>query len=307
MRTAVAQEPELFVYLGDNIYGDTKDMTELAAKYAQLGARPEFAGLRAKVPLIATWDDHDYGWNDAGKEYAFKEPSKEIFLEFWRELEDSPRRKRPGIYTSHLFGKSDKGARLQIILLDTRTFRDSLVRSRLPSWKNSYIPNPDPEKTFLGKAQWQWLEEQLRVPAEFRIIGSSIQFAHEYNGWESWTNLPHELYRMVDLIKKTRAEGVLFMSGDVHWGELSILPVKGAYPLHDLTASGINQDWPDVEPNRNRFGEVYRKYHFGGLQFDWDAEDPTVTLRIHGMDGAVHVEKTVKRSELIFPIKEGKP
>lgn len=212
----VAREPDLFVYLGDNIYGDTEDMALLRRKYDQLGEKREFRALRAEVPTFAIWDDHDYGVNDGGKEYPMKEASKKVFLDFWREPCESSRRARPGIYHSHLF--EGQGRVLQLILLDTRTFRDPLARNPVASWKNDYHPDPDPAKTLLGEAQWRWLSEELRRPADVRIIASSIQFAHEYNGWESWTNLPGELLKMLRIIGEAGANGVVFISGDVHWG-----------------------------------------------------------------------------------------
>ena len=126
--TIVAAKPDLFVYLGDNIYGDTKDMKVLQQKYDLLGAKKEFQRLRAAVPVLSVWDDHDYGWNDAGKEYEFKEESKQIFMDFWNVSQESPRRQHPGIYGSHRFESG--GKTLQIILLDTRTFRDALSTKR---------------------------------------------------------------------------------------------------------------------------------------------------------------------------------
>ena len=208
------------------------------------------------------------------------------------------------IYTHYRFTDAGSTQTLQIILLDTRTFRDPLTRGRLSTWKNDYIPNPDPALTMLGAAQWAWLEERLREPADFRIIGTSTQFAHQHNGYESWTNFPHEIYRMVNLIKETRAEGVVFISGDVHWGELSVLEIKGGYPLHDLTASGINQSWGSVEPNQNRHGDVFRQHHFGLIDIDWDRDDPTIKLQVRDIDGNARVEKTIARSELTFPEKD---
>ena len=216
LRTVLEWEPELFIYLGDNIYGDTNDMAVLEAKYAKLGAKKEFKALRASVPTIATWDDHDYGANDAGKDYPLRKESKDIFLKFWNEPNPSLRRDHDGIYTSYRFEDKSVGKTLQIILLDTRTFRDLPLELPLTSWKNDYVPDPDPTKTILGEFQWKWLEERLQEPADLRIIGSSIQFSHEYNGWESWTNFPRELLKMVDLIKSTKANGVVFISGDVH-------------------------------------------------------------------------------------------
>lgn len=297
LRTVLEWEPELFIYLGDNIYGDTNDMKLLESKYAKLGAKKEFQALRAAVPVIATWDDHDYGENDAGKEFAFKQESKEIFLRFWNEPRPSPRREHEGIYVSYRFEDPASKRTLQIILLDTRSFRDQPLVNPFPSWKNDYLPDTDPNKTLLGDAQWKWLEERLKEPADLRVIGSSIQFAHEYNGFESWTNFPLEMIKMVNLIKSTKANGVVFISGDVHWGELSILRAPGCYPLHDLTASGLNRDWTNVEPNRNRYGNACSEFHFGMLQIEW-SKNPTVELRIHDMTGRTHVRKTVRLSDL---------
>jgi len=300
LRTVLEWEPELFIYLGDNIYGDTKDMRLLEAKYAKLAAKKDFQNLRAAMPTIATWDDHDYGDNDAGKEFPFKEESKQIFLKFWNEPTLSPRRDHAGIYTSYRFSDPAIARTLQIILLDTRTFRDPPLKSPFGSWKNDYLPDTNPEKTLLGFEQWAWLKERLKEPADLRIIGSSIQFSHEYNGWESWTNFPLELIKMVDLIKETKANGVVFISGDVHWGELSILKTPDCYPLHDLTASGLNRDWEIVEPNGNRFGDACNEFHFGMLDVDWSG-DPSVQLRIHDMTGRSIVRNTVKLNDLQFP------
>lgn len=317
LNTIVSKAPDLFIYLGDNIYGDTKDMKVLQAKYDTLGRKPEFQKLRAAVPVLSIWDDHDFGWNDAGKEYEFKAESKEIFMDFWEVPANSERRQHPGIYGSHRFEQVIKeGVRdsepesrsLQIILLDTRTFRDPLKQNTKPiaegsGFKNAYQPDGDPNKTLLGEAQWAWLETVLSEPADLRIICSSIQFGHEYNGWESWTNLPAEQKRMADLIRKTEANGVLFISGDVHWGEISRRSFSDLYPIYDVTASGLTEEWYNVEPNRLRVGEAYRDNHFGMLEIDWEAKDPEIVMMIVNTDGKTCVRHEVPLSELQLPDK----
>lgn len=301
LRTIVDKQPDLFIYLGDNIYGDTKQMEVLQAKYDTLGAKPEFQNLRSNVPVLSVWDDHDYGWNDAGKEYEFKAESKEIFMDFWQVPDDSSRRTRPGIYGAHRFEANGKV--LQVILLDTRTFRDPLKQNKKPlaqdsEFKNAYQPDSDENKTLLGSDQWEWLAAQFREPADLRIVCSSIQFGHEYNGWESWTNLPVEQKRMVDLIKESNASGVVFISGDVHWGEISKRKFDDLYPLYDVTASGLTEDWHNVEPNKYRVGEVMRENHFGVIEIDWQLEDPQLTFAIAGIDGQTKATHTVPLSEL---------
>jgi alkaline phosphatase D len=294
----VQKRPDLFIYLGDNIYGDSHTMDTLRAKYARLGRKPEFQRLRQSTQVLATWDDHDYGHNDGGRHYPFREASKDIFLDFWNEPPDSERRQHPGIYHSLLFGPPEQ--RVQVLLLDTRTFRDDLLpNDSLPPHKNDYRPNPSPDSTLLGAAQWAWLEAQLRIPAQVRIVASSIQFSHTYNGWESWTNIPHERQRMLDLIRKTQANGVVFISGDVHWGELSRQQAPGQYPAYDVTSSGITETWDVLEPNDNRLGEAVMENNFGLIEIDWGA-DPTLHLQLFDVMGRQRVSHHVPLSELRF-------
>jgi alkaline phosphatase D len=301
--TALSRKPDLFVWLGDNIYGDTKDMNVLRAKYAQLAAKPEFQRLKNAVPFLATWDDHDYGWNDSGRHYAFKKQSKDIFMEFWGEAADSPRRQHEGIYTSYMYEKN--GKRLQVILLDNRSFRDDLrlYRGELSHddryfYPLDYYPHEIKDSTLLGAAQWAWLEQELRKPADLRIIGSGTQFSIAYNGYEAWANFPHERQRMLDLIKKTRANGVLFITGDVHYAEVSVLREQGLYPIYDVTASGITSTWLFATPNENRIEGPVMDNHFGMLSIDWAQPDPTIRMEIIDVRGNQRIEHRIRLSEI---------
>jgi len=121
-------------------------------------------------------------------------------LEFFNEPKDSPRWKRPGVYESYLFGPA--GKRTQIILLDTRYFRSAL-KLMDPLYKELDPKNPLADKDgYVTKStgryaqprsqchrarpdQWKWLEEQLKVPADLRIIGSSVQFVADDQPWKN--------------------------------------------------------------------------------------------------------------------------
>ena len=200
-------KPDLFVFLGDNVYADTHDMTSLKAAYAKLAAQPGFQKLRESTPILATWDDHDYGTNDTGSENSSRAESQKVFLDFWKVPENSPTRKREGVYDARIFGPP--GKRLQIILLDTRYFRSPL-KSKASGSDEDYIPNTDPNATILGEKQWKWLEEQLLIPAQVRIIASSIQVVGADHGGEKWANFPNERKRLFDLVWNTRVTGILF-------------------------------------------------------------------------------------------------
>jgi alkaline phosphatase D len=301
----VKHQPDLFIFLGDNIYGDTKDMAVLKSKYQQLADKPSFQNLKANVEILATWDDHDFGQNDAGRHYPEKEASKNIFLDFFGEPQDSDRRKHAGIYTSYLY--ETKGKKLQIILLDNRTFRDNpkhyageFRNDKRYFYKMDYGPYVKSDSTLLGAEQWAWLEKELLKPADLRLICSGSQFGIEFNGYESWANFPHEQKRMLDLIKKTQANGVLFLTGDVHYGEISKLLTPDLYPIYDVTASGLSSTWHFATPNKNRIEGPVMENHFGMLTINWDVADPTITMEIWDIENNQRLEYTVDLSEISF-------
>ena len=301
----VKHKPDLFIFLGDNIYGDTEDMNVLKAKYQQLATKPTFQNLKKNVPIIATWDDHDYGINDGGRHYPKKEASKEIFLHFFNEPKNSNRWKHKGIYTSYIKKYGDK--KLQIILLDNRTFRDDIKKYHGEVkddpryfYHLDYAPQTNKDSTFLGKEQWKWLKKELQKPADIRLIGSGSQFGIEFNGYESWANFPHEQQRMLDLIKETKANGVVFLTGDVHYAEISKLENPGAYPIYDITASGLSSTWHFATPNKNRIEGPVMENHFGLLTINWSEKNPTIKAEIWDVKDNQRIEYTFGLDKISF-------
>jgi alkaline phosphatase D len=305
-QTIVAAEPDLYLSLGDAIYGDfdgetTFDVTpdSLRAEWGKLAASPGWRHLVANVPVMATWDNHDYGHHSAGAEFPLKEVSKEIFLDFFGEPADSDRRRRPGIYDAEVLGP--EGRRVQIILLDTRTFKSPPRLAERPEGTkgslDKYAPNDDPEAALLGEAQWSWLEAQLRQPAEIRLIASSGQIVADQKGMDEWGNYPLERRRLFGLIGATGAEGVILLSGNVHYAEISRTD-EGPYPLYDFTSSGlthVNEEYPKA-PNRYRVDGPLVDPNFGIVEIDWDSD--VVHLRAAGVDGVSAFERSVKLDEL---------
>ncbi len=293
------QAPDAVLFLGDNIYADTTDLEVMRKKYKTLAKNPEFQSLKNQAPIFAVWDDHDYGVNDGGATYPNRQGAQKEFLDFWGVAEDSPRRKRQGIYDSVTLGPV--GKRVQLLLLDTRYFRSPLKKGTERRVGGPYIPDLDPAKTILGDAQWKWLEEQLRKPAKIRIIATGIQCVASDAGQETWANLPLERQRVFDLIRKTSAAGVFIVSGDRHWSEFSMVDKDVAYPLYDFTSSSFNQIHPRGTPTENRYRvseSTYHKENYGVIRIDWNKSDPEINVQIRDIKSQQQFQKVLKLSEL---------
>lgn len=301
----VDHNPNMFIFLGDNIYGDTQNMDTLRAKYGRLGNKKSYQNMKKYVPIYAVWDDHDYGWNDIGKYYPFKEESKEIFLDFFDEPMSSSRRRHEGIY--HSFIQNYGNHKLQIILLDGRTFRDDLKpyngefehEGRYSYYRKDYAPHTDQSPTLLGKEQWDWLEKEFKKKADVRIVCTGTQFGIEWNGYEAWANFPHEQKKMINLIKSTKANGVIFISGDVHYSEISKLETN-FYSIFDFTASGLSSIWYFATPNKNRIEGPVMDNHFGLITLIWDEQNTTIKMETWDINKNQRIDYTLSLSELQF-------
>jgi len=296
----VAAEPDLFLFIGDAIYGDWDGESVIPAtaeslerEWERLGAQPAFGRLRDNVPVMATWDNHDYGKNDGNASFELKDTSRELFLDFFGEPRDSERRSHRGVYDAKIFGPP--GRRVQVILLDVKYFKGPFIRDersreekRALGIIGNYIPNIDPDATLLGDEQWRWLEEQLRIPATVRLLVSSTQVIADEKGMDEWGNYPHERERLFDLIKDTGAAGVVFLSGNVHFGEISRIDT-GSYPLLDFTSSGLTHANASYSRalNSRRIEGPYTSINFGLVEIDWGTEPATkITLALIANDGS---------------------
>ena len=284
--------PDVFLFLGDNIYGDNKrDLANnrlygpqyLKDAYDTFADHPEFIPFRQSVPILATWDDHDYGLNDAGRELPFKENAKQQFLDFFALPDEAQIEGHEGIYYEVSAGPA--GQRVQMIFLDTRFNRSPLKRSTQENWgPGPYEPLQDEEQTLLGDAQWSWLEAQLKKPADARLIISSIQIIADSHYWERWGLMPKERNRLYALLRDTKANGVVFLSGDRHRGGLYKNAEAGPYAFYELTASSLNAPGRGLaEVGPYQLGGTYPGENFGTVGFDW--AERTVTLSLQDDDG----------------------
>ena len=272
-------KPNVWLWGGDNIYADTDNMDTLRKNYQTLKKQKGYLELVKNIPVMATWDDHDYGINDGGAEFPKKKEAQKVFLDFFNVDEKSPRRNQKGVYHSEIF-KTQKGS-VKVMVLDTRYFRTALTRSNKKNKR--FVPNTYGDGTILGKTQWKWLANELEgSKADFNIILSSIQILSAEHGFETWGNFPHEVEKLKNIIVKSNAKGVVLLSGDRHISEFSKTNVnKLAFPLIDFTSSGLTHSYKSFssEENKYRMQNVISEISFGILKFNFSTRKITMQMR----------------------------
>jgi alkaline phosphatase D len=254
-RSILAQKPDAFLYIGDNVYQRAEngrpELRELREAYALLAADTDFAVLRSAAPVLPVWDDHDYGMNNAGAEFAARKQSEALFKHVWAIPPDDERNMREGVYFSRTCGAA--GRRTQLVLLDQR-----------------YFLTPD---TMLGDEQWRWLEQKLTEPAELRILASPTPVLTQAERFEGWRQWPAERERLFHIIG--HSNGVVIVSGDSHVGAHYRRDQDVAYPLFELTSSSLNFPWPEYThippgpPDAARISPVFWESNFGAVEVDW--------------------------------------
>ncbi|CAK4649837.1 hypothetical protein LEN26_019582 [Aphanomyces euteiches] len=321
-----ARQPQLFLSLGNNIYADEiayefKSITKgfdrdappylLREKYQKQLNNSDYVDFLSSTPIIGVWDDHDYGRNDAGSEFPFREESQQLFLDFLGEPRDSVRRSQAGIYTSYTFGTDAKS--VKVILLDYRFHRDPSLslHPNDPSFKGSDGDN-------LGDSQWRWLEEELRSSkATFNIIASTVQVLpnDRWFGTESWSIFPAARERLLDVIQLSHASGVILLSGNVEFAEINQVSCgdDDAYRLTEVTSSGLTHSYlqgsglfhfisalaytivnailpwyyradPTVHYGGSKFGQVV---------FDWESSPPKASVSVIDRRGRTRMETSI--------------
>jgi len=265
LKTIEKKELDLFMFIGDNVYGDQKDgeLDKLIRTYKQ-----QYNNLENFLKNVSTdfiWDDHDFGLNDGGSDYRYKDRAKELFLETWKIPSQDPRRLRDGLYFDKMIEKN--GLKVHLIFLDNRTFKSEwkLTDEFNKEGKERYVKDFDPDKTLLGKKQWQWLKDKLNEDSNIKIILSSLQILSLGHGWESWDKLPLERERLFNLIDESNVSNLFILSGDRHRGGFYSFKTVDNNDIYEFTSSSLNLPIPfnTEEKGPLRIGSTYRKANFG--------------------------------------------
>ncbi|MEQ8735803.1 MAG: alkaline phosphatase D family protein [Rhodospirillaceae bacterium] len=281
-------KPDLFLWLGDNIYADTRTLDIFQEEYRRQRLVPSLQPVLRNIPHLAIWDDHDFGLNDHDRTNPVKDIGLDAFKQYWANpsygLPDTP-----GVFFSYSYGGID------FFMLDVRYYRD---------------PNAEPDsasKTMLGTKQLEWLKAELkasRAPFKVLVSGSGWTKAKGPTG-DAWSAFLTERNDLFAFIRDTAIDGVVLLSGDTHVAEANCIPFsdEGGYDLYDLTSSPLAQNptdsWLERRPEIRLRNPVFESANVGLLDFDTSRDDPTLTYLVQDTQGRVpRWPVTVKASEL---------
>ncbi|KAJ1606063.1 putative phosphodiesterase/alkaline phosphatase D [Cryptosporidium canis] len=341
-KSVQSDNPNALFWMGDSVYTKCASPVCVRRGYLVQKNNTHYKDLlNTGLFVDGTWDDHDYGVNDGGKEVLFKEKSQQLFLDFISVPKDSPRRSRRGVYSSHTFGPP--GKQIKVILLDTRYHRDrnylhekyeissfahldtpitSIFAASLRFFASVFGYGHSYQGDMLGRDQWEWLEKELRESRSLaNIIISSVQVTTMYPVVEGWGHFPKSRERLFSLIKKTKPRGVVFLSGDVHWGQIfesndsqkSLVEVTSSGVTHSVSNRALDNlvvsttlpiftGWSlsDQSPS------YYTRENYGKLDFEYICSDSSqgkecsgvvVKASIKDLNGNTKLEKKFRFDE----------
>ena len=283
-----SKKPNIMLWGGDNVYlreADWDSKTGIYHRYTHSRSIKELQPLLASSQNFAIWDDHDFGPNDGDRSFYFKYETQNAFKNFWaNKTYGTDANQKEGIYSTFNWGDA------QFFLLDDRFFKSP--NDRLTG-----------EKTIIGTTQFEWLIDALSSSkATFKVIVIGGQVINPTARFENYENYPKEKQKLLSEIEANKIKGVLFLTGDRHFSELSKLNRENNYPLYDWTVSpltsGVGNSYKD-DVNKNRVeGSLFAQNNFGILSFSGNKANRQLKLTLFDVQGKELWNKVITKKEL---------
>lgn len=278
------QKPDVMLWLGDNVYyrePDWNTRTGMVHRNTHARAIPEMQPLLASTAHYAIWDDHDFGPNDSDGTWVHKDMAWETFRDFWGNPTFGVNGQK-GCTTKFDFIDMD------FFLLDNRYFR---------------TPNQCktcPDRTALGKEQLNWFLQALAAStAPFKMVAIGGQVVTTNDRHETYIHLfPAERDTILNFIERENIKGVVFLTGDRHFTELSALKNKAGNWVYDLTTSpltsGVYADAGSKESNSHRVeGTFVGQHNFSMLRFSGPRTSRQLEIKNYDIAGKELWTKTI--------------
>jgi alkaline phosphatase D len=289
---ALETRSDLFLFVGDNMYANSRFRDTQRWHYRRFAAVPERAALLASVPTLAGWDDHDFVGNNSTGTCLGRGNALRTFREYWANPPLGSEA-APGAYFSQRFGP------VEVFVTDDRTYRPEVGDTGRQCDDDPAAPALSRGDGPLGAAQTEWLLDALAASdADFKLVACGSQWT-AFGSLDSWAAFPAARAALFDAIAARGIEGVVLLSGDIHRSTLRHVDRERGYALPEITSSPMANG-----PSTCASTDTEAQYcydagtSFVTLDVDPAEPDPTLTVRVRDDAGAVLREMLVRRSEL---------
>jgi alkaline phosphatase D len=278
--------PNMMLWLGDNTYlreADWNTRTGILHRYTDTRSTKEMQRLLATTHNYATWDDHDFGPNNSDRSFIHKDKTLEAFKLFWANPTFGLPHVDGGITTKFQFHD------IEFFVLDNRYFRSP--------------KNPkNGDEVLLGKEQIDWLIDALSNSySPFKMIAIGGQVLNSEKIAENYRNYEEEFAYLTKRLEEERIRGVIFLTGDRHFTELSRTESEKGYVMYDLTVSSLtagSYSTADKEPNKNRVeGTVTTEHNFSVVEVTGKRKERVLTIRTYNTEGEELWTKKIDSAE----------
>ncbi len=292
-KTILKRNPQLFFFLGDNVYIDSPTFPEYQRYlYYRRQSQPDYRKLCATAGIYAIWDDHDFGTNDCAggpdiHNPKWKVPVWNVFRRNWNNPAYGGGEKQPGCWFDFVHGD------IHFIFLDGRFYRSKRRK------------NSKEAPTMLGKAQLEWLLRTLKnSKGKIIVILSPVPWVG--GNPDKWNGFPEEREQIFSFIEKNKIEGVMLMSADRHRSDVLVTRRKKGYDLYEFMSSRLTNVHTHgrAGPKDGALFSYNKKCSFGLVTFDTTKDDPEVLYQIINIDNDEIHQFRLRRSQMTFATKK---
>ena len=291
---------DFMIWGGDNLYLRESDWSSASGiwyRYQTDRRTPELQAFLAAMPHYATWDDHDFGPNNSNKAYELKHVTLDAFTRYWANRTwGEPA--NPGVYGKFQYADA------AFFVMDNRYHRD----------ESEIDPAVYPGKSQYGPSQLDWLKQNLaslregnnrrHSPIRFIVTGGQFTSDRTYPGAEGHAVFPDEREEILHFIRDHQIPGIIILSGDVHYTELTRRTDLLHYPLYELTSSPLSSGahTRDLSDDPARIpGTAVQKPNYCRVALSGPAEDRLITLTSHDADGTLIWTHEIRANDLRWP------
>jgi alkaline phosphatase D len=271
--TLAEHDLDLFLFVGDNHYGNTADEGSLRWYYQWAHGMAARRPFMSQTPILATWDDHDFTGNNTDGSAPGKETALQVFRHYWPN---------PASGTSSTEGTffSNRLGDIEFFLLDVRYHQGT-------------------DGTLLGNGQTEWLQQALLASeAQFKVLVGGSQWTAKGSN-DSWKSFLPDRDALFSFIGDNKLSGVVLLSGDIHRSSFRrLVSDQAGYSLPELTSSPLSNTTTACKSDDEIQACYNSRPSYIQMEFDTTLSDPTLKASLRNDAGTLQNQWLIRLSEL---------